>query len=119
MFRLLKRTVIIRQYDYEKTVRSQGIKLYDRVSWRPLTVKELEHKLLIERLRGREKFLLKHFKRDNPIVDLLELIMQDFYNPNYLDWTYTVCEDNFIWIQSASNRPVSMLGIGTFEKDFT
>lgn len=121
--RTLKRKVIIREYDFNK-VKEQatglyydGMALYDRVSFSPLSRDNLEKENLLR--------LLKDPNRTNPfkpteVPALLLFNIKDYlFNEKYIEWNAEYDQDGYIWVQARKNTPRSKLGWGIFEKDLT
>lgn len=122
--RILRRKVIIREYDFER-VKAQAFApltfmgtieaLYDRAEFVPLNRDSLEKENLIK--------ILKNPQKDNPfkptqVPALFLYNVKDYlYNEKYINWKVEYDEDGHIWVQSRKNTPRSKLGWGFFEKD--
>ncbi len=122
--RVLKRKVIIREYDFEK-VKSQalgnlvfdGMALYDRVSFTPLSADGLEKLKLQELLKGKTGPLTQ-IDPDKTIPALLLYQLKDYlYSEKYYNWQVTIDEEGYLCVQARKNTPKSRIGWGVFEKD--
>lgn len=121
--RILRRRVIIREYDFEK-VRAQAIgevgfmrwgALYDRAEFTPLTLEGLEKENVVDLLKGKER---KFRALDQP--NLMLYYLKDYlYNEKYFDWDIKYDENKQLWIQARKNTPRTRLGWGIFEKDLS
>lgn len=115
--RLLRRKVLIREYDYEK-VREQAIPvLYDRTEFTPLNKDSLEKLKLVDLLKGRHTPITEvSLNLKHPALTLYEL--KDYlYNEKYYNWNVTLDEEGYICVQARKNTPISRIGMGIFEKD--
>ena len=112
--RTLRRRILIREYDYKK-IYNKASNLYDRVTFDPISIKELEQKHIMDLIKHPRE-LSPPWHLENPLTILLwhnKLLM---YNTHYVDWK--VAEENgYITLQVRKNTPVSLLGWATFEKD--
>ena len=125
--RILRRKVIIREYDYSKVQEQafapldfMGLKdtLYDRGSFTPLSQENLEKLKMIDHLKGKKRTPLIESKWNlkNPALLLWDL--KDYlYNERYIDWNVTVDEDGYVCVQARKNTPKSRIGWAVFEKD--
>lgn len=126
--RVLRRKVIIREYDFEK-VKEQSLRpmkcmgisetLYDRVSFLPLNQENLEKLKMVDILKGKNSPMTDaRWNYKNPALLLYDL--RDYlYNDNYYEWMVTTDEEGFLCVQARKNTPISRLGWGVFEKDLT
>lgn len=119
--RTLKRKVIIREYDFNK-VKEQatglyydGMSLYDRVSFSPLSRDNLEKENLLRLLKDPNK--TNPFKPTEVPALLLFNIKDYLFNQKYIEWNAEYDKDGYIWVQARKNTPRSKLGWGIFEKD--
>lgn len=121
--RILRRKVIIREYDFEK-VRAEAIgevgfarlgALYDRAEFTPLTLESLEKENVIDTLKGKER-KYKALKQPNLMLHYLKDYL---YNEKYPDWNIEYDEQGQLWIQARKNTPRTRLGWGIFEKDLS
>jgi hypothetical protein len=119
--RTLKRKVLIREYDYKKVAhdslmdREYGV-LYDRASFTPVTLDDIEKHQIIELLKGKTETLWRDLER--PALSLYNV--KDFlYDPRYYDWQVTFDEEGYLCVQARKNTPKSRIGWGIFEKDLT
>lgn len=115
----LKRTVIMRQYDYNKKL-SVLNRYYTRCEFMPLLIQELERMEILD--------ILKNPNRVLPLVDYSKNIFMNMlqhphiknllHNPDYLRWYHEQDSDGHVWIWSRSNNPKSILGLASFEYDY-
>ncbi len=122
--KVLKRKVIIREYDFER-VKTQAFSplsmmgsletLYDRAEFRPLVREELEKENLVKILKNPDK--KNPFKPTEIPASLLFNIKDYLYNENYTKWHSEYDSEGYIWIQARKNTPRSRLGWAIFEKD--
>ena len=121
--RVLRRKVIIREYDFNKIkdeatgFHYDGHALYDRVQFTPLNQDALEKIQLQEILKGKENALTEiKWNLSIPAVFLFQL--RDFlYDDRYYNWLVTTDEDGYICVQARKNTPKTRIGWGVFEKD--
>jgi hypothetical protein len=123
--RVLRRKVIIREYDYNK-VRDQalgglifdGVALYDRASFTPLDQENLEKLKVVELLKGKKHTPLIEADLDLKMPALLVRQLTDYlYDDRYHSWQVTTDEDGYLCVQARKNTPKSRLGWAVFEKD--
>jgi hypothetical protein len=123
--RVLKRKVIIREYDFKRVEEQAlgqhyaGMALYDRVSFIPLNEDSLEKLKLQEILRGKTGPLTE-IDPDLAWSKPLRLVHQlrDYlYDKRYYEWRVTTDQEGYICVQARKNTPKSRLGWGVFEKD--
>jgi hypothetical protein len=125
--RILRRKVIIREYDYRKVyteallpLSCMGIKdtLYDRAEFTPLNYEALEKLKLVEILKGKQYSPLVKSEWNNGIPAMLLFDLKDYlYDIRYYDWEVTVDEDGYLCVQARKNTPKTRLGWAVFEKD--
>ena len=119
--RTLKRKVLIREYDYKRVEhiglmdRKQGA-LYDRASFNPVQLNDLEKHRLIELLKGKETPTWRDL--ESPAIALYN-VKDSLYDPRYYDWQVTYDEEGYLCVQSRKNTPLSRIGWGVFEKDLS
>lgn len=114
--KLLKRRVIIRQYDYLK-IQNRARQVYDRTDFEPITLKELEHEHLLKVLSGArlpKPMYGEYYYPRNYLYEMANYL----YDKNYVDWFSKYDADGYMYIQSKRNAPESMLGWATFEYDY-
>lgn len=122
--KVLKRKVIIREYDFERVKNEafaplsfMGItdSLYDRADFVPLNRDILEKENLLK--------VIQNPGKSNPFAPkeipalFLYNIKDYLYNQRYLDWKVEYDEQGYIWVQAKKNAPRTRLGWGIFEKD--
>jgi hypothetical protein len=117
MVKTVCRTIIMRDYDINKVVyTSIRKKLYDRITFEPLTYQELKNENLVKRLR--DEPVPQYSVLPNIGVELLHR-ERDLYNRAYLSWDLTMdYPDGQIYVQSRSDQPKEALMRVTFEKDY-
>jgi len=118
--RVLRRRVIIREYDYTRLERQAlglffGHTLYDRANFTPLTRDSLEKAAVVLALKGDPKW----HKFSPPLypVHFLGLFKDFLYDQDYLKWTVTWDEQGSMWVQARKNTPRTRLGWAVLEKD--
>jgi hypothetical protein len=125
--RILKRKVIIREYDYEKAYNKafaplswMGISdtLYDRANFTLLNYEFLEKLKIVEILKGKQHTPLIKPEWNFNIPTMILFDLKDYlYNVNYINWKVTVDDNGYICVQARKNTPNSRLGFAVFEKD--
>ena len=119
--RVLRRKVLIREYDYKKVAhdslmdRDFGV-LYDRASFTPVTFNELERLQIIELLKGKTETTWRDL--EHPSMALYNL-RDHLYDNRYFDWQVTFDEEGYLCVQARKNTPLSRIGWGVFEKDLS
>ena len=125
--RVLRRKVIIREYDFKK-VEEQALAplscmgiiepLYDRVSFTPLNQETLEKLKMLEILKGKKHTPLIETKWNIKMPALLLWDLKDYlYNDRYCHWRVTTDDEGYLCVQARKNTPTSRLGWAEFEKD--
>lgn len=123
--RVLKRKVIIREYDFNKIKESalniglyaDNCALYDRVEFTPLDRDTLEKIQLQEILRGKHSAIAEVEVDLEKLARLLYQLKDHLYDEKYCVWNPSVDEDGYICVQARRNTPKTRLGWGVFEKD--
>lgn len=123
--RVLRRKVIIREYDFNKIqndvlgLHYDGKSLYDRIDFTPLDKDTLEKLKLQEILKGKSGPLTEaNWTMGIPAVLLYQL--KDYlYDSRYYNWNPSIDEEGYICVQARKNTPKTRLGWGVFEKDLT
>ena len=122
--RILRRKVIIREYDFKKVADNatgsyyDGQSLYDRVSFLPLNEENLEKIKLVEILKGKEHTPLIKSDWNNNVPAMMLYHLRDYlYDDRYYNWRVSIDEDGYICVQSRKNTPKTRIGWGVFEKD--
>lgn len=114
----LKRTVIIRDSDFEKLLyKTVKNKLYDHVYYEPLTYEGIQQEIMLEVLQtGHTK--CPEFR---VLPDLYEQMLwreRSLYDRRYLDWQFTMdYPAGQIYVQSRDRYKREPLLKATFEKD--
>ena len=117
--RTLRRKVLIGEYDYRKVAhnclmdRDFGT-LYDRASFEPVTLNDLERLQIIELLKGKTETTWRDL--EHPSMALYNL-RDHLYDNRYFDWNVTFDEEGYLCVQARKNTPLSRIGWGIFEKD--
>ena len=117
--RILRRKVLIREYDYKRVAheslmdREFGV-LYDRASFTPVKLDELEKHQLVELLKGKEETTWRNL--DHPAIALYN-VKDSLYDNRYFEWMVTFDEEGYLCVQARKNTPISRIGWGVFEKD--
>ena len=122
--RILRRKVIIREYDFKKVADNatgsyyDGQSLYDRVSFTPLNEENLEKLRVVEILKGKKHTPLIESEWNNNIPAMMLYHLRDYlYNDQYYNWNVTIDDEGFICVQARKNTPKTRIGWGVFEKD--
>ena len=121
--KLVRRRVIIREYDYNKLVKLAIPKYYTTSEFNPLTLQELERDYMFQVLKTGNDRLVKRVNRinsKNPIEfshpqSVLHYFGNHLYDSNYVKCLTEYDEHGFMWIQSRKNTPRTKLGWGIFE----
>jgi hypothetical protein len=129
MKRLLRRKILIREYDFNKVRTKATAKidrhetLYDRASFTPITKNDLEKEYLVYLLTRDENNLtinpMNSWKPTEYPSSYLWHIKKNLYNEDYARWNCNYCDEGYIWVQYNKATPISKLGWGVFEKDFS
>jgi carotenoid cleavage dioxygenase-like enzyme len=119
---VLRRRVIIRQYDYLKLAHEAIPGLYDASSFVPITLKELEqeHLMMVLSEKPSEKLLVpRNYQSDEKYYEYpqnyLWHMQNRLYDKKYVGWFSEYDEDGYLWIQARKNTPRTLLGWGEFE----
>lgn len=121
----LRRTVIMRKYDYDHKVHGPAASLYDTCTFEPYLRKTLEqeyiHRTLSNTLPEHTQF--HHYRYNllpaDSIGNLLRGQQARLYNVNYINANLEEDDEGLIWIWHRSNTPRSILGLATFEYSYT
>lgn len=121
--KLVRRRVIIREYDYKKLVTRAIPEYYTTSEFNPLTLQELERDYMFQVLKTGNDRLVNRVNRINgrkPIEfshpqSVLHYFGNHLYDSNYIRWLAEYDEHGFMWIQSRKNTPRTKLGWGIFE----
>lgn len=119
MIKHLRRTVIMRKYDYDRKLRhARG--LYTTCTFEPYLRKTLEqefiHRTLSNTLPDYPQY---HILPTDDVYRLLRSQADRLYDTNYLRRTLEEDDEGLIWIWYRSNTPRSILGLATFEYTYT
>lgn len=120
--KILKRKVVIREYDYNRIIQRYIPSLYTRAIFVPFTLKDLEQECMlrvlstsletVEKINYRASY---NYEYPGPLLwDLRDRL----YNEQYAKWFSEYDDTGCIWIQSKKNVPRSRLGWATFEYDY-
>lgn len=128
MNKILKRKVIIREYDYQKIkkqVQSYNKKnkdtLYDSVTFIPITKDSLEKDYIIYLLTKKENEKISFqdpFRPTEYPLSYLRHMQNKLYDKEYINWKVRYDEDGYIVIRYNDRTPETMLGWALFEKQY-
>lgn len=111
--KLVRRRVLIREYDYEKKLKPQAKWLYSNISFEPVNQKTLEQEYMWATLQD------KHPPRTLSIPALLSWVNSSgigtVYNLRYNNYDYCWDSNGDAVIWYAVNKPRSRLGWATLE----
>ena len=111
----LRRRVIIRERDFDQKLAPVARKLYDRVTWHAITMRDLEQENILAILREPDK--QPPWDLSNPLQQMFWRQNKWLYNPNYTNWVFQDLM-GFVWIDPGrSNSRPSRMGWATVEKD--
>lgn len=117
MKKILKRRVIIREYDFLKIMKRDTLSiLYDTYKFIPFTRDVIDKELMWAELKG--KILSASWDMDEPPRSNIRKLQDYLYNKTYLDWDIWYDENGYVSIQARKNTPISYLGWGLFEKEY-
>ncbi len=122
--KVLRRKVIIREYDFERVraqafvpLKTMGIPdtLYDRAEFTPFTKDSINRDYVMKILGDKTK---KSLAKPNHYPSNWLFDMKDsLYSEKYINYHPEFDEDGYMWVQSRKNTPKSRLGWAVFEKD--
>ena len=121
--RILRRKVIIREYDFEKVKREAFMpvglgSIYDRAEFTPLDQEALEKLKLVVILKGKQHDPLLFADWNNNIPAMLLYNLKDYlYNQKYYEWNVSLDNEGYVCVQARKNTPKSRIGYAVFEKD--
>lgn len=117
MIKHLRRTVIIRKYDYDRKLPHAQM-LYDTCRFDPLLRKSLEQEYIYRTLNNT---LPPPWGIDltGGIRNLLQAQTDLLYDTKYLTRNLEEDEEGHIWIWYRENTPRSILGLATFEYTYS
>jgi hypothetical protein len=123
MIKLLRRTVIIRQYDYDHKVRGPAASLYDTSTFEPYLRTALEQDYIYRVLSNTMPEMTREQLSRDPEFDqapyqLLRGQWDRLYNQKYVEANLEEDSDGRIWCWYRSNTPRSILGLATFEYSY-
>ena len=111
--KLVKRRVLIREYDFEKKLKPQAKWLYSNVTFEPINQKTLEQEYMWATLQN------KNPPRTLSIPALLNWVKSSgigtVYSLRYNNYDYDWDENGNAVLQYAINKPRSLLGWATLE----
>lgn len=119
--RTLRRKVLIREYDYARVKREAfnmvGVSaLYDRAEFTPIKLDDLEKQRIVDYLKGKEEPLWRDLEM--PATALYN-VKDHLYDQRYFGWMVNYDEEGYLCVQARKNTPLSRIGWGVFEKDFS
>lgn len=125
--KLLRRKIIIREYDFNKIRTKATAKvdryetLYDRATFTPITKDELEKEYLIFLLTKDENDVtsnpMNSWKPTEFPSSYLWHMKKNLYNEDYARWDSRFDEDNYLLVRYNKVTPETKLGWGVFEKE--
>lgn len=115
--KILRRRVLAREYDFDKYLRPAVPTLYDAAEFEPVTVRDLEHLYLIDRIK--KPNAKPHWQRPNTLPSgFLFDHKTRSYRVDYFEHVVDVDGDDFIWVQYRKNTPQSRIGWATLIKKY-
>lgn len=119
--KLLRRRVLIREYDYRKKLIPQSRGLYDRVEFTPITKTSNEQEYMWAVLNNRRVETYGEMPFDPTDLQTFmynQKIRGQLYSKRYLEYrVYWHPVNGTATIYSRADRPSSVLGWATLEKD--
>jgi len=124
--KIVRRRVIIREYDYNKLVKLAIPEYYTTSEFNPIVLQELERDHMFDVLKTGDARLVKRINRIDgmkPIVyshpqSVLNYFANHLYSTDYIRWLAEYDEHGFMWIQARKNTPRTKLGWGIFEYNY-
>jgi hypothetical protein len=115
--KLLRRRVLAREYDFDKYLQPAVPTLYDTAEFEPVTVRDLEHLHLVDRIKN--PVAMPHWQRPSawPRAFLFDHKTQS-YRVDYFEYLVDVDENDFIWVQYRKNTPRSRIGWAVLTKRY-
>jgi hypothetical protein len=118
MHKMLRRTVIIREYDYNKRL-NLARSLYTHTEFEPCLRFRLEQEKIIGLLKNPLDqpgvWELDQVQNSGSIQNLLWHQRDRFYHRDHIRWNMEEDDAGYVWIWHRSNTPRSRLGLATFE----
>jgi hypothetical protein len=118
MDKLLRRTVIMREYDYNKKL-SLALSLYTCAEFEPCLRLRLDQERVLNLLKNPHDqpgvWESDRVQVTGSIYNLLWYQRKRFYNPDHIRWNIEEDDAGHVWIWHRSNTPRSRLGLATFE----
>jgi hypothetical protein len=128
MKKILRRRILIREYDYNKIKTKATAKvdryetLYDRSTFTPLTKDDLEKEYLVYLLTKDENDVtinpMNSWKPTEYPASYLWHVKKSLYNEDYARWNCRFDDDGFLTVQYNKGTPESMIGWAVFEKEY-
>lgn len=119
--RELTRTVIIREYDFNKLCNLYGIGaggIYTSAIFEPYLRLHLEQDYILRVLSNKPRLNSYGQSRKAPAGSPYYMLREErdrMYNSRYLNYILDEDDQGRIWCQSRSNTPKTILGIGIFK----
>ena len=128
VMKLLRRKIIIRQYDFDKIKTKVTAKidryetLYDRATFTPITKDELEKEYLIflltkDEVVGKTQNVMDHWKPIEFPSSYLWHMKKNLYNEDYARWDCRFDENSYLLVRYNKGTPETKLGWAVFEKE--
>jgi hypothetical protein len=128
VMKLLRRKIIIREYDFNKIKTKATAKvdryetLYDRATFTPITKDELEKEYLIFLLTkdegvGKTQNAMDHWKPTEFPSSYLYHMRKKLYSEEYTRWNIRFDNNGHLYIRYNKATPETKLGWAIFEKD--
>lgn len=114
--KLLRRRVLVREYEYEEFLISSVPRLYDSADFEPVTMTDLKHLNLIDRIKNPVKEEWKRPK-ETPQSFIWDHQTRS-YRDDYFKFNIDVDDHGYIWLQYRKNTPRSRLGWATMTKEY-
>jgi len=125
--KLLRRKVLIREYDFNKIKTKATAKinryetLYDRATFTPITKDDLEKEYMLFILTkdegvGKTQNPMDHWKPTEYPSSYLWCISKKLYNEDYARWESRFDEDGYLVVKHSKGKPETKLGWAVFEK---
>lgn len=114
--KVVKREIFIREYDYEKIFQRDAKRLYDRVSWEPVTADwcAKQHTWATLKDDNYAKNIYGVYEYPHSMVVKLK---PKLYDKRYIDWLIRYDNEGYLTVRSRTNVKPSRMGWARVEKD--
>ena len=109
---MAKRRIIIREYDFEKTLKTLEEK-YEKVIFVPLKKEYFERRATYFALKGKQYLADQYSFYEYPNSMLNRITNLKLHNRNYPTWLVKFDADDFLTIRAGLRQPESKLGLMT------